>query len=310
MDLWRRNLQQMNERKRREASFARIRMGARFLIPVVLGLGILWWLFPGYAPPMFNDPAEPEISTVMNQGSDESTSPLASWQEAAETEDPAAQCRLGTALIEGSHGATIDKIEGVKWLDLCMRTEDHPTEDEAARLLTDRLIQELGWELVGEGRYRSFQWQQAKLNAAAGQPNGASDLLLSDLATMSGNDAFKLGADLYAGRNMPVDYEKGLAAFRRAAEFDLPEAAFNVGLSLYAGKGAKADPVEALHWLDIAAEGGFAQAATMAGVMTARGHGTAPDADRAIAYLELAAGLGDAAAPLIAAAIAEGNIPK
>lgn len=109
---------------------------------------------------------------------------------------------------------------------------------------------------------------------------------------------------------MPVDYEKALQCFRRAADFDIPEAAFNVRLAYYAGKGVTADPKEARHWLQIAADGGFAQAATLLGIMAARSHGTEQDIDAALAYLQLGAKLGDREAPLLKEAIAQGSIPK
>lgn len=229
----------------------------------------------------------------------------------AEGGDLRAQCRLGIALAKTAGNDRARQVEAVKWMDQCMRDPEHRYNDEdiAARELTDKFIKEVGWDVVGEGRYRSFQYQQARLNFESGAPNGASGFLLSEIPSMGGDAAFWLGVDLYDGNNMPVDYEKGFLAFQRAVEFDIPEAAFNLGLAYYVGKGTKADPVQALHWLKIAAEGGFAQAATMAGIMLARGHGAPQDIDAALAYLQRGAELGDPDAALIAAAVAEGNIP-
>lgn len=230
----------------------------------------------------------------------------------AEADDVRAQCKLGIALTRIADAAERrHQVEAVKWLDQCVRRYDHPDpeENDLARQLTDEFIQTVGWDIVGEGRYLSFLFQQEKLNAEQGMPNGAPESVLADLTGMDGDAAFKLGADLFDGTGLPVDFEKGVRAFHRAAEFGLPEAAFNLTIAYYSGKGVKADPVQALYWAKIGAEGSFAQAATMAGVMLARGHGQAQDIDQALLYLRRAVELGDGEAGMIARAIAEGNIP-
>jgi TPR repeat protein len=220
-----------------------------------------------------------------------------------------AQCMAGKILAEGRGGVSPDRIEAAKWLDLCTR-DTHSEDDDEAREMLDSLIKTAGWDVVGEGKYRAFQWQQAYLNAENNEPGSASELVLRDLGAMDGDAAFALGTKLNDGNNSPVDYEKALRCFKRAAEFDVTEAHFNVAVAYYAGKGVKADPREALHWFKKAAEGGFAEAATMVGVMAARGHGMAPDIDMALTYLKRGADLGDSEAGLIRESVAAGNIPQ
>jgi TPR repeat protein len=220
-----------------------------------------------------------------------------------------AQCMAGKILAEGRGGVSPDRIEAAKWLDLCTR-DTHSEDDDEAREMLDSLIKTAGWDVVGEGKYRAFQWQQAYLNTEENEPGSASELVLRDLGAMDGDAAFALGTKLNDGNNSPVDYEKALRCFKRAAEFDVTEAHFNVAVAYYAGKGVKADPREALHWFKKAAEGGFAEAATMVGVMAARGHGMAPDINMALAYLKRGADLGDSEAGLIRESVAAGNIPQ
>jgi TPR repeat protein len=322
MDDWRRKLQRMNERNSPRSFFAR---HAGRTLSVGALLLTYWLVLPN------NHPVSPEEVTMPPSdavgtntpgttpeadgfdlfargdylGASEILRPL------AEDGDLRAQCRLGIALARIAGTDRARQVEAVKWMDQCMRDPEHryDEEDTVSRELTDALITQVGWDVVGEGRYRSFQFQQARLNFESGAPNGASDFLLSEIPGMGGHAAFQLGADLYNGNNMPVDYEKALLAFQRAATFGIPEAAFNVGLAYYAGKGTRADPVPALHWLKVAADGGFAQAATAAGIMLARGHGAPQDIDAALTYLRRGAALGDPDAALIAEAVAEGNIP-
>ncbi|MBI2254900.1 MAG: sel1 repeat family protein [Proteobacteria bacterium] len=220
-----------------------------------------------------------------------------------------AQCAVGKILAQGLGGTEPDKIEGTKWLDLCLRAPDDAGDDEA-RDLMDQLIKTAGWDIVGEGKLRAFQWQQAKINTERHEPGSASELALRELGTMDGNAAFALGSKLNDGTDSPVDYEKALRCFKRAAEFNIAEAHFNIAVAYYAGKGVKADPREALHWFKKAAEGNFAEAATMVGIMAARGDGMDPDIDMALGYLKQGADLGDPDAGLIREAVASGNIPQ
>ncbi len=223
-----------------------------------------------------------------------------------------AQCAAGKILTEGRGGANVDHIEGSKWLDLCVRdpAKNAETADDEAGEMLDQLITKVGWDIVGEGKYRAFQWQQASRNADAGQPGSASELVLRDLPHLSAEEAFELGADLNSGVTLPVDFAKALEAFKHAAKGGLSEAMFNVGLSYYVGKGVKPNPVEAKRWLDQAADAGFAKAAMMLGVMAVRGHGMEPDVDTALAYLDRADELGDPQARLLREAVAAGVVPK
>ena len=227
----------------------------------------------------------------------------------AEAGDAASQCQLGKLLAHGSGDGAADPIEASKWLDLCIRHPDHERDGEARELMDD-LIETAGWDMVGEGKYRAFQWQQRSLNEAREQAGPAAGSDLPDLAAMDGDDAFALGMNFNDGIDMPVDYEKALRCFEHAAEVDIPEAAFNLGVAYYAGKGVKADPSQALHWFMEGAKGGFAKAATMLAIMAARGHGMDPDIGLSLQTLKLAADLGDRQAPLIGLAIASGSIPQ
>lgn len=227
----------------------------------------------------------------------------------AERGDGEAQCRIGKILLKGLGGHAIDQIEGIKWLDLCMR--DPEVEDDwEARDLTDDVINTVGWDVVGEGRHRAFQWQQADINSQNGEPGMASEFVLRDLETLGGEEAFALGSRLNDGLDMPVDYEKALRCFHRAAEFNVTDAIFNIGVAYYAGKGVKADPVVAKRWLQIAADGGFAKAASLLGVMAARGHGGEKDVDLALKYLQRAIELGDSDAQMLHEGISAGAEPR
>lgn len=227
----------------------------------------------------------------------------------ADQGDSRAQCLVGDMLARGPDGVAADHIEAMKWLDQCTRSVDFD-EDDSARQQIDQLIVTDGWDVVGEGKFRSFQWQQRQLNKEAGRPNGAPESVLADLPKMGGDAAFRLGAALYDGDDLPVDFEKAVPCFHRAAEFDIPEAAFNLGIAYYTGKGVKADPVTAKHWLQIAADGGFAKAATLLGVMAVRGHGSEKDVDLALAYLQQAIDLGDPDAAMLHEGISAGAEPR
>ncbi|MBK8161132.1 MAG: sel1 repeat family protein [Rhodospirillaceae bacterium] len=227
----------------------------------------------------------------------------------ADQGDTRAQCLVSEILARGLGGVTPDHVEATKWLDQCIRSIDFD-EDDAARDLIDHLIVTDGWDVVGEGKFRSFQWQQRQMNNEMGRPNGAPESVLADLPTMGGDAAFRLGAALYEGDGMPVDFEKAVPCFHRAAAFNIPDAAFNLGIAYYTGKGVRADPVQARHWLQIAADGGFAKAATVLGVMAVRGHGSEKDVDLALAYLQQAIDLGDPEASMLREAISAGAEPR
>lgn len=322
MDEWRRKLTRRNRARagwhRPQASSMTPEKWAK--IAIALGVVIIaLWFFSRESVVILRDQEMPAVSN--GTSSDEPAdgfqlyaqekygAAFRSLQPLADRGDGRAQCLVGKMLAQELGGHSVDRIEATKWLDLCIRNPDFEGDD-AARDLLDNIIQTAGWDVVGEGKYRAFQWQQADINTRNGEPGSASEFALRDLGTLGGDDAFALGADLNNGNNMPVDYEKALQCFRRAADFDIPEAAFNIGLAYYAGKGVKADPKEARHWLRIAADSGFAQAATLLGVMAARGHGTEQDIDAALAYLQLGAKLGDPDAPLLKEAVAQGSIPK
>lgn len=322
MDRWRDRLQQMNERQNKKAADRRFALVSLGLLAMIGGVGIA-----AYEPPITLEEEVAPMNAQTTGGSAAEQSPedgfalfqrgnyaaaIAKLRPLAEQDDVSAQCRLGIALTRTADAAERDRqVEAVKWLDQCIRRYDRPNEsdNDTAHRLIDEFIKTAGWDIVGEGRYLSFQFQQANLNAELGRPNGAPDSVTANLHNLDGDAAFALGVDLFNGNDMPVDYEKGVRAFHRAAEFGIPEAAFNLGVAYYSGKGVKADPGEALRWFKIGADGSFAQAATMAGVMLARGHGSARDVDAAVAYFHLAEKLGDEEAAFMADAVADGAIP-
>ncbi len=324
MDPWRRKLNRLN--RSRQPWYRRLEMAKWSKIALVcLGLAAIWLLLQdrtvrlaeGVAAPV-TDANLPGAGNAAGAGAGEgyrlydgqryeAALPLLLPQ--AEAGFSHAQCMAGKILADGRGGVAQDRIEAAKWLDLCTRDTNSEDDDEARDML-DGLINAAGWDVVGEGKYRAFQWQQAYLNAERNEPGSASEQVLRDLGEMDGDAAFALGVRLNDGDDSPVDYEMALRCFKRATEFDITEAHFNVGVAYYAGKGVKADPREALHWFKKAAEGGFAEAATMVGVMAARGHGMDPDIDVALAYLKQGADLGDSQAGLIREAVAAGNIPR
>lgn len=315
MDRWRRKLGKLNQGRSKDAQVA---VWGKAVL--VLGAGAaLWFLMQDRTPgPEEQEMAPPPIAT---SDQDEAERLLAQnkFAEAlplllplADAGTVWAQCAAGKILAEGRGGVEVDRIEGSKWLDLCVRdpAKNSDTADDEADELLDRLITEVGWDVVGEGKYRAFQWQQASWNAEAGEPGSASELVLRDLSNLSAEAAFELGADLNNGYTLPVDFAKAFEAFKHAANGGLKEAMFNVGLSYYVGKGVKPDPVEAKRWLDKAADAGFPKAAMMLGVMAVRGHGMAANVDTALAYLDRADELGDPQARLLREAVAAGVVPK
>jgi TPR repeat protein len=324
MDRWRRKVTDMNGRKRARI-FHNITpllsgpgpkiLGALLLIgilAVVSNRGSVINLRNVEPMPITATPAT-ESTTVIDgfalydQGRYEAA--LKDLLPMADRGDTRAQCIVGEMLARGLGGVTADHVEAMKWLDQCTRGVDFD-EDDAARDLIDHLIVTDGWDIVGEGKFRSFQWQQRQMNSEMGRPNGAPESVLADLPKMGGEAAFLLGAALYDGDNLPVDFEKAVPCFHRAAEFDIPDAAYNLGIAYYSGKGVRADPVQAKHWLQIAADGGFAKAATLLGIMAVRGHGSEKDADLALAYLQQAIDLGDPEASMLHEAISAGAEPR
>lgn len=323
MDPWRRKLHQMNEAKRprwpsRAHDPAVAKWGKAAL--VCAAIAAVWLLLRDDT--LRLDAGEtaapvPSLTTDSTMTSDpyelyrreqyEAALPLLLTQ--AEAGVSLAQCMAGKILAEGRGGVSPDRIEAAKWLDICTR-DTHSDDDDEAREMLNSLVKTAGWDVVGEGKYRAFQWQQAYLNTENNEPGSASEWVLHDLGAMDGDAAFALGTKLNDGNNSPVDYEKALRCFKRAAEFDVTEAQFNVAVAYYAGKGVKADPREALHWFKKAAEDGFAEAATMVGIMAARGDGMDPDIDMALAYLKRGADLGDSEAGLIRESVVAGNIPR
>lgn len=317
MDPWRRKLNSLNQNRAAETKVA-------FWGKAVLALGlgaVIWFLMQDRTESLEERVEAQESMMAAAPGEEEAQRLLARDQFAdalpvllplADAGVVWAQCAAGKILGEGRGGAEMDRIEGSKWLDLCVRDPamDPETADDEAGEMLDRLINETGWDIVGEGKYRAFQWQQAHLNTENAEPGSASELVLRDLPNLSADDAFALGADLNNGTAYPVDYAKALEAFKHAAKGGLKEAMFNVGLSYYVGKGVKPDPVEAKRWLDMAADAGFAKAAMMLGVMAVRGHGMARNVETALAYLDRADEMGDPQARLLREAVAAGAVPK
>lgn len=316
MDQWRHKIQQLNERRSRKTAEKRYGLIALILLVVIAvsGMSVLFTASPtseGDSFAMTTPQPDADGFALFDAGDYEAA--LEKLRPLAEEDDARAQFTLGVALTRVADADQRHRqIEAIKWLDQCVRRHDYPNagERETARSLINDFIKTAGWDIVGEARYLSFQFQQVKLNEEQGRPSGAPESIMSTLGDLDGQAAFQLGADLYNGNGMLVDYEKGTRAFHRAAEFGIPEAAFNLGIAYYVGKGVKADPVQALRWFRVGADGAFAQAATMTGVMLARGEGQAQDIEQAIRYLQLAEELGDEDAGMMAEAIAAGAIPE
>ncbi|WP_374384046.1 tetratricopeptide repeat protein [Dongia sp.] len=323
MDRWRDGLKRQDATRRAEArKNALVATWGKLALALLILVGI-WFVWVDRPQDLAGEEAEPaplptagaspdsdEALRLYDAGKFADALPL--LLSRADQGDTEAQCKAGKILAEGRGGVAPDLIEGSKWLDLCgrdPRQDPNLRDDEAADIL-DRLIHEVGWDVVGEGKYRGFQWQQAYLNTQNGEPGSAAEQVLRDLPNLSPTEAFELGADLNAGRSYPVDFAKALEAFRHAADGGLTEAIFNVGLSYYAGKGVKPDPVEARRWLNRAADAGYAEAAFMLGVMAVRGHGMEANVDAALAYLDRADSLGHPQARLLREAVSAGVVPK
>ena len=317
MDRWRHKLNKLNQIHSAEAKVALWGKGALAFGAVA----IIWFLMQDRSQNLEEQDMAPRKITAPKSDQDEARHLLKEGKFAdalplllplADTGIVWAQCAAGKILTEGRGGTDIDYIEGTKWLDLCVRdpAKNPETADNEAGELLDQLITKVGWNIVGEGKYRALQWQQASWNADAGQPGSASEIVLRDLPYLNAKEAFELGADLNNGVTLPVDFAKALEAFKHAAKGGLKEAMFNVGLAYYVGKGVKSDPAEAKRWLDKAADAGFAKAAMMLGVMAVRGHGMEPDVDIALTYLDRADALGDPQAHQLREAVAAGVVPK
>ncbi len=313
MDRWRRNVDKLNQSRTKDAKVALWGKAALVLCVV----GVAWFFMHEPTQSLEERNMAPSQMATTTPDNDDAQRLLAEnkFAEAlplllprADAGEVWAQCAAGKILSEGRGGAEVDRIEGSKWLDLCIRdpAKNPETADDEAREMLDRLISDAGWDVVGEGKHRAFQWQQASWNTEAGEPGSASELVLRDLPNLSAAEAFELGADLNNGYSLPVDFAKALEAFKHAADGGIEEAMYNVGLAYYVGKGAKSDPFEAKRWLDRAADAGFAHAALLLGVMAARGHGMPASADTALAYLDRADELGDSDARKIREAVAAG----
>lgn len=323
MDRWRHGLDRQNAARRAEGRKNEIVAVWGKLALALLILVAIWFVLqdrpldlaadeaaPVAAPAVSSSPDAAEAARLYDAGKFADALPL--LLSLADQGDTEAQCMAGKILGEGRGGVAPDLVEGSKWLDLCGRDprQDIDLKDDEAAEILDRLIRDAGWDVVGAGKYRGFQWQQAYLNTLNGEPGSAAEHVLRDLPDLSPVEAFALGADLNAGRSYPVDFAKAFDAFRYAADGGLTEAMFNVGLTYYAGKGVKPDPVEARRWLDKAADAGYADAAFMLGVMAVRGHGMAANVDTALAYLDRADQLGHPQARLLREAVAAGVVPK
>jgi TPR repeat protein len=317
VDPWRRKITRLNQSRISDARVATLGKAA-----LALGIGgVIWFTLQDRTETLEERDQMTPAATVASAEGDDARRLLARDQFAdalplllplADKGAVWTQCAAGKILAEGRGGVDIDLVEGSKWLDLCVRDpamDPEKSDDEAAEML-DRLIKEAGWDIVGEGKYRAFQWQQAFYNTRKGEPGSAAEAVLRDLPNLSAEEAFELGVDLNNGHTLPVDFAKALEAFKHAADGGLKEAMFNVGLSYYVGKGVKPNPAEAKRWLDKAADAGFAKAAMMLGLMAVRGHGMKPSVDAALAYLDRADALGDPQARLLREAVAAGVVPK
>jgi len=105
---------------------------------------------------------------------------------------------------------------------------------------------------------------------------------------------FSIGWMYYEGNNLPRDYARAAAWYRKAAEQGHAQAQVNLAVMYTEGEGVAASKVEALKWFRQAAEQGFAEGQTALGVMYALGQGVEADLVQANKWLALAAAQGDA----------------
>jgi uncharacterized protein len=217
-----------------------------------------------------------------------------------------AQCLVGGMLAAEVSGVPKNPVSAIKWLDIGIRCA-HTHDTASMRSLYADFMRKLDWRVIGLGRYRGFRWQQEFINTGNGEASEASPARLAGLADMTGPAAFELGVDLNEGQSGPTDYEKAFLCFRRAADFDMPEAVYNVALSYYAGKGVRGDAVRAIKWFQRASDLGFATAAVMLAFMSVRGHGLPVDRDAAARHFQRAIALGETNAEMMAEALAQGS---
>lgn len=191
MDAWRRKLDRMNARAVRTSArhaSAEVKNWPKFL--VAMGVVIIAILFANrecviYLRDLPSASAGPLITPDASNPAEPANTDgaLAALRVQAEQGDGRAQCRAGKMLAQEVGAAA--RIEAVKWLDLCVRDPTHEGDDEA-RELYDKLIESASWDIVGEGRYQAFQWQQANINRRNGEPGSASKAVLKDLPQMGG----------------------------------------------------------------------------------------------------------------------------
>lgn len=183
----------------------------------------------------------------------------------------------------------VDLIEAAKWIDLAQRKSHHG----ASRML-QAMIDIHGWEVVGEGKRRGFQWQQELYNSEAGWPAEAPEEIMACVDADSPKGAnYGFGSLLNDGKELPFDYEKSFRFFLRGAEQDdCINCTYNVGHAYYCGKGVRADPYQAVNWLKRALNMGDAKAALWLGVMAQRGHGLPQDRSEALYFCRQAQRLG------------------
>lgn len=214
-----------------------------------------------------------------------------------------AQYRSGQILAEGPGGVPVDLLEAAKWIDLAAR-KSHG----AAIEVQQRMIDDHGWDVVGEGKRRGFRWQQELYNAKAGWPPEAPEEIMTCVDEQSVTGArYAFGCFLNDGEKMPFDYEKSFRFFLLGAELDdCIHCTFNVGHAYHCGKGVKAEPGRAIHWLTIARNRQYAKATFLLAIMAMRGHGMAQDKEAALSFCREAEQQGHPDAARVIAAINDG----
>lgn len=127
--------------------------------------------------------------------------------------------------------------------------------------------------LVNKDDVAALPW----LEAAAGRGHAIAMLCLGNLYVYG---EFTPGR----GQRIPVDVQKGLACWKRAAAAGSTVAMSNLALVLQEGELVPRDDSAALRWLLTAWEAGSADAAASIGDYHANGHGTPADHNEALAW--------------------------
>ena len=99
------------------------------------------------------------------------------------------------------------------------------------------------------------------------------------------------------GQGVPIDYPRGLAAYKVGAEGGLATCQWQVGYMYYYGRGVDVDYAQAVPWIEKAAAQDHTNAIGQLGMMYVHGEGgVTPSCRRALDYTKRAIELGSSGA--------------